>query len=118
MFSKNRLHQELKEATNMTAVELRAWLRTDIAPLTVANYDDAPSMDQSNKLLVLLMKDTEDLTKTDCLFIQSILQRIKYIKNTRSRQQHTKLDWENSLRNLGFDVKKKSKTNKKQKAYY
>ncbi|MFI8380476.1 DUF3140 domain-containing protein [Leeuwenhoekiella sp. NPDC079379] len=118
MFSKNRLHQELKEATNMKAVELRAWLRTDIAPLTVANYDDAPSMDQSNKLLVILMKDSEDLTKADCLFIQSILQRIKYIKNTRSNVQHTKLDWENSLRNLGFDVKKKEKSKKKEKEFY
>ena len=118
MFSKNRLHQELKEATNMTAVELRAWLRTDIAPLTVANYADAPSMEKSNKLLVLLMKGSEELTKSDCLFIQSILQRIKYIKNTRSREPHSKLDWENTLRNLGFDIKKKLKTKKKEKAYY
>tara|TARA_R110002012_G_scaffold63515_5_gene167152 strand:- start:799 stop:1155 length:357 start_codon:yes stop_codon:yes gene_type:complete len=117
LYSKNRLHQELKEATNMKAVELRAWLRTDIAPLTVANYDDAPSMDQSNKLLVIFMKDTEDLTKSDCLFIQSILQRIKYIKNTRSRVPHTKLDWENSLRNLGYDVKKKDQAKKKVKEY-
>jgi len=101
----------------MSAVELRAWLRTDIAPITVANYKDAPSLDQSNKLLTILMKNTEDLTKTDCFFIQSILQRIKYLKNNRSRDGYARLDWENSLRNLGFDVKKQAKPLKKYKVY-
>ena len=117
MFSKERLHNELIQSTNMSAVELRAWLRTDIAPITVANYKDAPSLDQSNKLLTILMKNTEDLTKTDCFFIQSILQRIKYLKNNRSRDGYARLDWENSLRNLGFDVKKQAKPLKKYKVY-
>ena len=65
-----------------------------------------------------MMKNTEELTKTDCFFIQSILQRIKYLKNNRSREGYARLDWENSLRNLGFDVKKQIKPARKIKAYY
>ena len=102
----------------MTAVELRAWLRTDIAPITVANYKDAPSLDQSNRLLMILMKSTDELTKTDCFCIQSILQRIKYLKKNRSTDRYARLDWENSLRNLGYDIKKQVKATKKAKAYY
>jgi len=118
LFSKERLHNELLQSVNMTAVELRAWLRTDIAPITVANYKDAPSLDQSNRLLMILMKSTDELTKTDCFFIQSILQRIKYLKNNRSTDRYARLDWENSLRNLGYDIKKQVKATKKAKAYY
>jgi len=118
LFSKERLHNELMQSTNMSAVELRAWLRTDIAPITVANYKDAPSLDQSNKLLTILMKNTEELTRTDCFFIQSILQRIKYLKNNRSKEGYARLDWENSLRSLGYDIKKQLKPAKKSKAYH
>ena len=118
LFSKERLHNELLNATNMNAVELRAWLRTDIAPITVANYKDAPSLDLSNKLLRILMKTTEELNRTDCLIIQSVLQRIKYLKANRSRDSFLRLDWENSLRNLGYDLKKSATKAKETKAVY
>lgn len=118
LFSKERLHNELLNATNMNAVELRAWLRTDIAPITVANYKDAPSLDLSNKLLRILMKSSDELTKTDCMIIQSVLQRIKYLKANRSKDSILRLDWENSLRNLGFDIKKTSSNLQKQRFAY
>lgn len=102
----------------MNAVELRAWLRTDIAPITVANYKDAPSLDLSNKLLRILMKSSDELTKTDCMIIQSVLQRIKYLKANRSKDSILRLDWENSLRNLGFDIKKTSSNLQKQRFAY
>jgi len=118
LFSKERLHNELLNATNMNAVELRAWLRTDIAPITVANYKDAPSLDLSNKLLRILMKTTDELTRTDCLIIQSVLQRIKYLKANRSRDSFLHLDWENSLRNLGYDLKKTGTKATRPEAFY
>ena len=102
----------------MNAVELRAWLRTDIAPITVANYKDAPSLDLSNKLLRILMKTTPELTKTDCLIIQSVLQRINYLKANKSKDRFFRLDWENSLRNLGYDIKKSPSHVQKSKAYF
>ena len=108
----------MHEATNMNAVELRAWLRTDIAPITVANYKDAPSLDLSNKLLKILMKSSEELSKTDCMVIQSVLQRIRYLRNNRTRESFLKLDWENSLRNLGYDIKKSGKKAEKLTSLY
>lgn len=116
MFAKERLVNELNEATNMSPSELRAWLRTDIAPITVATFKDAPSMEQSKKLLKLLCKPPAEYSSADYHFIQIILHRIKYLKRSKHHIAPTKKDWENSLRNLGYDVKKE--VTKKQPSYY
>ena len=96
----------------MTPAELRAWLLTDLAPITVANYPDCPSTEQSKKWLRVVGKTQEELNGTDCDFARIMLQRIKYIKRAKNRNGHSKLDWENSLRNMGHDVKKAVKTHK------
>tara|TARA_R110002020_G_scaffold341591_2_gene556159 strand:+ start:177 stop:527 length:351 start_codon:yes stop_codon:yes gene_type:complete len=116
VFAKERLLNELNEAINMSPSELRAWLRTDIAPITVATFKEAPSMEQSKKFLRLLGTPSSELSSIDCHFIQLMLHRIKYLKRSKHHIAPTKADWENSLRNLGYDVKKE--VLKKQPSYY
>ncbi len=118
MFSRERLYKELHQATNMTPAELRAWLRTDIAPLTVANYKDSPSLEQSRKFLKVLSLQVEELTSADCQIIQTMLHRINYVKRSRNTHNASKADWENSLRNMGYDMRKEVKAVKKTSVYY
>ncbi len=107
--AKERIYKELQNSINMSPAELRAWLRTDLAPITVANYPDCPSTEQSKKWLRVISKTPDELNGADCDFARIMLQRIKYLKRVKNRHGHSKLDWENSLRNLGFDVKKEGK---------
>ena len=102
----------------MTPAELRAWLRTDIAPLTVANYQDSPSLEQSRKFLKVLSLSLEELSAADCQIIQTMLHRINYVKRSRNTHNGLKRDWENSLRNMGYDLRKEEKVPKKTSAYY
>lgn len=108
MFSRERIYNELHRTVNMTPAELRAWLLTDLAPLTVANYPDAPSMEKSKKLLSIMGKDMTELSNADCQFVQVILHRINYLKRVKSKELHRKLDWENTLRNMGYDIRKEA----------
>lgn len=108
MLSTERIYAELHRTINMSQAELRAWLLTDLAPLTVANYPDAPSMEKSKKLLGIIGKDKSELSSADCQFVQVILHRINYLKRVRSKERHRKLDWENTLRNMGYDIKKEA----------
>ena len=64
MLSKERIYKELHRTINMTQAEFRAWLLTDLAPITVANYPDAPSMDKSKKLLQIIGKDKDELSSS------------------------------------------------------
>ncbi|HEA28476.1 MAG TPA: DUF3140 domain-containing protein [Leeuwenhoekiella sp.] len=117
MYSKERVYNELHQTVNMTQAEFRAWLLTDLAPITVANYPDAPSMDKSKKLLRIMGKDVNELSSADCQFIQVIMHRINYLKRIKSKETHRKLDWENSLRNMGYDIKKEVRPTKKALEY-
>jgi hypothetical protein len=117
MLSKDRIYTELHQTVNMTQPELRAWLLTDLAPITVANYPDAPSMDKSKKLLRILDKEKDEISMADCQFVQVILHRINYLKRIKSKERHRKLDWENSLRNMGYDIKKEGIKAEKQVEY-
>lgn len=110
MSVRESIYKELHQTINMSPAELRVWLRTDLAPITVANYSDAPSMEQSKKWLRIISKNSDELTNADCDFARIILQRIKYLKRIKIRAGHNKMDWENSLRNMGFDLKKEKKT--------
>lgn len=111
MIAKDRVYKELHQAINMSPTELGAWLRTDIAPIAVANYKDSPSLEQSKKMLRLLMKPLADVNSADCQFLQIMLQRLRYLKRSRNREPNQKLDWENSLRNLGYDIRKEGGQN-------
>ena len=104
--AKEKIYKEIKDAINMTPAELRVWLRTDLAPITVANYQDCPSIEQSKKWLRIIGKDKEELTSADCDFARVMIQRLKYLKRVKNKNTHNKLDWENSLRNFGYDIKK------------
>ncbi|MGB3776436.1 MAG: DUF3140 domain-containing protein [Leeuwenhoekiella sp.] len=117
MLSKERIYKELHQTINMSQAEFRAWLLTDLAPITVANYPDTPSMDKSKKLMKILGKDLNELSVADCQFVQVILHRINYLKRIKSKERDRRLDWENSLRNMGYDVKKESKPVKSELDY-
>jgi hypothetical protein len=117
MLSKDRIYTELHQTLNMTQVEFRAWLMTDLAPITVANYPDAPSMDKSKKLLRIMDKEKDELSTADCQFVQVILHRINYLKRIKSKESYRRLDWENSLRNMGYDIKKDLHKAEKQVEY-
>ncbi|WP_031426039.1 DUF3140 domain-containing protein [Flavimarina sp. Hel_I_48] len=117
MLLKDKTYKELHQTLNMSQAEFRAWLMTDLAPITVANYPDAPSMDKSKKLLQIMGKDKEELTTSDCQFVKIILLRIHYLKRIKSKEQYRKLDWENSLRNMGYDIKKEARKLEKQVEY-
>lgn len=117
MLSKDRIYTDLHKTINMTQAEFSAWLLTDLAPITVANYPDAPSMDKSKKLLRIMDKNKEDLSTADCQFVQVILHRINYLKRIKSKEHYRKLDWENSLRNMGYDIKKETCQVEKQFEY-
>ncbi|MEH6408330.1 MAG: DUF3140 domain-containing protein [Leeuwenhoekiella sp.] len=108
MFARERLYKELHQAINMSPAELRAWLRTDIAPITVANYSDAPSLEQSRKFLKLISLSVEELTTADCQLIQTMLHRLNYVKRCRNKVSDVRADWSNSLRNMGYDIRKES----------
>ena len=105
--NKETVYKELHDTINMSPAELRAWLYTDLAPITVANYPDAPSLDESKKWLGIVGKSVDELSNSDCAFAKGMIEHIKFLKGIKSREMHRKLDWENSLRNMGYDVKRK-----------
>lgn len=117
MPSKERIYTELHQTVNMSQAEFSAWLMTDLAPITVANYPDAPSMDKSKKLLRIMDKEKDELSAADCQFVQVILHRINYLKRIKSKEHYRRLDWENSLRNMGYDIKKDTRPVEKQFEY-
>tara|TARA_Y100000815_G_C13344230_1_gene501424 strand:+ start:2664 stop:3059 length:396 start_codon:yes stop_codon:yes gene_type:complete len=118
LFAKDRIYRELNQAINMSPSELGAWLRTDIAPLAVANYKDSPSLEQSKKLLKLLLKPFAEISAADCQFIQVMLQRLRYLKRCSNRDPQLQLDWENSLRNLGYDIRKENQNTVGASSYF
>lgn len=106
--NRETVYKELHATINMSPAELRAWLYTDLAPITVANYPKTPSLDESKKWLGIVGKTVHELSYSDCIFAKAMIEHIAFLKRIKNRETHQKLDWENSLRNVGFDVKKKA----------
>ncbi|MGB5942329.1 MAG: DUF3140 domain-containing protein [Leeuwenhoekiella sp.] len=110
MHSKDRIYKDLLAQINMSPAELRAWLRTDLAPITVANYSNCIPIETSRKLLKIISKSESEINSADFGFIKQFLQRLLYLKRATHLKNQNRNDWENSLRNMGYDVRKAKRT--------
>ena len=104
-----RIYKDFRKWVNMTPAAFEKWLHTEESKSVERGNDGDELADNKSgeKIIEILKKKISELTDTDYMLMEKVVDYIKRHTAQKPDGDLSETDWNYSLRNRGYDYRKK-----------